>query len=114
VNNESRRVAMSWPVDPQFLRLSTLLVELQRGNGLQIRVDRARDSSEVLDRRQRRAIEIDLRQHHAAVLDLGCRCAVGAASRHRARQLTPRQVLSTRAAASFATVAEPPANCRAR
>jgi hypothetical protein len=47
VANESRRVGMSRPGDPEFTRLAQLLYELQRANALQIRVDRAKDNSET-------------------------------------------------------------------
>jgi hypothetical protein len=47
VANESRRVGMSRPVDPEFTRLAQLLFELQRANALQIRVDRSKDNSET-------------------------------------------------------------------
>ncbi len=47
VANESRRVGMSRPGDPEFTRLAQVLYELQRLNALQIRVDRAKDNSET-------------------------------------------------------------------
>jgi hypothetical protein len=47
VANESRRVGMSRPGDPEFARLAQLLYELQRANALQIRIDRAKDNSET-------------------------------------------------------------------
>jgi hypothetical protein len=45
--NESRRVAMPRAADPQFARLGQLLYELQLANALQIRIERAKDSSEA-------------------------------------------------------------------
>jgi hypothetical protein len=47
VANESRRAAMSRAGDPEFVRLTQLLYELQRDNALQIRVERSKDSSET-------------------------------------------------------------------
>ena len=47
VANESRRAGMSRPGDPEFARLAQLLYELQRANALQIRIERAKDNSEV-------------------------------------------------------------------
>lgn len=43
VANESRRPGMSRPVDPQFVRLTQLLYELQQAGALQIRIDRKKD-----------------------------------------------------------------------
>ena len=45
--NESRRVAMPRAADPQFARLGQLLYELQLANALQVRIERAKDSSEA-------------------------------------------------------------------
>lgn len=43
VANESRRPGMLRPMDPQFVRLTQLLYELQQANALQIRIDRKKD-----------------------------------------------------------------------
>ena len=43
VANESRRSGMSRPADPQFVRLTQLLYELQQANALQVRVERTKD-----------------------------------------------------------------------
>lgn len=47
VANEARRPGMTRPGDPGFARLTQLLYELQVANALQIRVERAKDNSEV-------------------------------------------------------------------
>jgi hypothetical protein len=47
VANESRRAAMDRPGDPEFVRLTQLLYELQRANALQIRIERSKDNSET-------------------------------------------------------------------
>lgn len=47
IANESKRSAMSRPGDPEFSRLAQLLYELQRANALQIRVERAKNNSEI-------------------------------------------------------------------
>lgn len=47
VANESRRAAMDRPGDPEFVRLTQLIYELQRLNALQIRVERSKDNSEI-------------------------------------------------------------------
>jgi hypothetical protein len=47
VTNESKRGGMARPGDPRFTRLTQLLYELQVANALQIRVDRAKDNSDV-------------------------------------------------------------------
>jgi hypothetical protein len=47
VTNESKRGGMARPGDPRFTRLAQLLYELQVANALQIRVDRAKDNSDV-------------------------------------------------------------------
>jgi len=43
VANESRRSGMSRPADPQFIRLTRLLYELQQANALQVRIERTKD-----------------------------------------------------------------------
>ncbi|MFO1082134.1 MAG: hypothetical protein U1E23_16075 [Reyranellaceae bacterium] len=48
VSNESRRAAMRRTVDPQFMRLTQLLYELQLANALQIRIDRNKDGETVV------------------------------------------------------------------
>lgn len=47
VANDSRRAGMSRVGDPDFARLTQLLYELQNANALQIRIERAKDNSEV-------------------------------------------------------------------
>jgi hypothetical protein len=47
IANESRRPGMSRAADPQFGRLAQLLYELQRGNYLQIRIERSKDNAET-------------------------------------------------------------------
>jgi hypothetical protein len=47
VANESRRPGMSRPGDPEFARLAQLLYDLQVANALQIRIERAKDSSDI-------------------------------------------------------------------
>ena len=48
IANESRRPGMSRLADPQFLRLTELLLEVQRANALQIRIERGKDNSETV------------------------------------------------------------------
>ena len=48
VVNESRRAGMSRPADPQFVRLTQLLFELQQANALQIRIERTKDGETVV------------------------------------------------------------------
>lgn len=48
VANESRRPGMVRPGDPEFARLAQLLYELQVANALQIRIDRAKDNSDIV------------------------------------------------------------------
>ena len=48
VANESRRPGMTRLADPQFARLTQLLLELQRTNARQIRIERAKDNSETI------------------------------------------------------------------
>jgi len=43
IANESRRAQMRRPADPQFVRLTQLLYELQIANALQIRIERSKD-----------------------------------------------------------------------
>lgn len=47
VTNESKRAGMTRPGDPEFVRLSLLLFELQRANALQIRIERTKDNAEI-------------------------------------------------------------------
>lgn len=48
VANGSRRPGMSRLADPKFVRLTELLLELQRANALQIRIERGKDNSETV------------------------------------------------------------------
>ena len=47
VTNESRRAGMTRPGDPDFVRLTQLLYELQLANALQIRIERSKDNAET-------------------------------------------------------------------
>ena len=48
IANDSRRPGMTRVADPQFTRLTQLLLGLQRANALQIRIERSRDNSETV------------------------------------------------------------------
>jgi hypothetical protein len=48
IANESRRAGMSRAADPQFVRLTRLLYELQQANALQIRIERTKDGETVI------------------------------------------------------------------
>ena len=48
IANESRRPGMTRLADPQFGRLTQLVLELQRTNALQIRIERGKDNNETV------------------------------------------------------------------